>query len=47
MSQTDEIEYVARLTRPPLIPEDPPIEIAPGVTSCATVTSRGSPTSGS
>ena len=31
MSQTDEIEYVASLTRPPLIPEDPPIEIAPGV----------------
>jgi glyoxylase-like metal-dependent hydrolase (beta-lactamase superfamily II) len=31
MSQTDQIEYVASLTRPPLIPDDPPVEIAPGV----------------
>ncbi len=31
MSQTDQNEYLARLTRPPLIPEDPPVEVAPGV----------------
>jgi glyoxylase-like metal-dependent hydrolase (beta-lactamase superfamily II) len=31
MSQTQEIEYVASLTRPPLIPEAPPVEVAPGV----------------
>ncbi len=31
MSQTQEIEYVASLRRPPLIPDDPPVEIASGV----------------
>lgn len=31
MSQTDQNEYLASLTRPPLIPRDPPVEVAPGV----------------
>jgi glyoxylase-like metal-dependent hydrolase (beta-lactamase superfamily II) len=31
MSQTDQNEYLASLTRPPLIPDDPPVEIAAGV----------------
>jgi glyoxylase-like metal-dependent hydrolase (beta-lactamase superfamily II) len=31
MSQTQESEYIASLTRPPLIPDIPPVEIAPGV----------------
>ena len=31
MSQTDQTEYLASLTRPPLIPDDSPVEVAPGV----------------
>ena len=31
MSQTEEIEYVTGLTRRPLIPDGPPVEVAAGV----------------
>jgi glyoxylase-like metal-dependent hydrolase (beta-lactamase superfamily II) len=31
MSQKDQNEYIASLTRPPLIPEDPQVEVAPGI----------------